>query len=141
MKNSLYLICEMRAPRKRRARDVREKGTERGFMKKICVLFVLVLLSGSVLPAVSVPGYDGKVVTIMYDPDGYNVKLLNKLRDDFKKKYCKEITPGFPECYCPKNAYDKEVLEPYYENRIPAPGVVEEQQIFESLGIKLTPWD
>ena len=105
---------------------------KRGFMKKICVLFVLVLLSVSVLPAVSAPNYDERGgAYIIWDPDGYNAKLAGKLQDDFDKKYCKRITPDFTECNYPDGAISQEITGPYLENHIPAPGILETQKILE----------
>lgn len=101
-------------------------------MKKICILFVLVLLSASLLPAVSTPNYDERGgAYIIWDPDGYNAKLARKLQDDFDKKYCKRITPDFTECNYPDGTISREIDAPFLENCIPSPGAEVLQKILE----------
>lgn len=114
----IFDICEMRTPRKRRARDVHEKGTKRGLMKKICILFVLVLLSVSVLPAVSSPNYNPNFKPVVWDPTGYNQKLARRLLDNYENKYCKQISPTEGVCNFPEGSYSREVIIPYEYNKI-----------------------
>ena len=91
---------------------------KRGFMKKICVLFVLVLLSVSVLPAVSAPNYDPNLKPTVWDPTGYNERLLRKLFDDYGNKYCKRISPTEEVCNFPEYGYEDEIAKPFYLNKI-----------------------
>lgn len=85
--------------------------------KLLYLLCLLVFTSGLVYSA---PNYDPNYKTVTYDQEQYNIKLRNKLEDDFDKKYIKSvvkdkegnITINFNY---PEGAYQREVLDKYYE--------------------------
>ena len=105
----IFDICEMRTPRKRRARDVHEKGTKRGLMKKICILFVLVLLSASLLPAVSLEEYTHKLRVVVWDAEGQNQRLGRRALNKYGK-YCKRTSSTEVVCDFPEGT--KNIFEP-----------------------------
>ena len=85
-------------------------------MKRVLITFLIVFLTANI--SFAAPNYDPNFKGHTYD-NSYNTALLNRLEDEYHKKYpCKLIKKTKDiesyECNYPEGAYGREVLKPYY---------------------------
>lgn len=80
-------------------------------MRNILLLMSFIFIF--TLPVFAMPGYNpNNNEPIVYDTS-YNIALKKKLKDDYHKKYIKEISPNEFVSTAPLDAYYWEVIVPY----------------------------